>query len=289
MRLFIAAIEEGTIAAAAAREHVVASAVSRRIARLEAVFQAPLVSRTRKGLEPTAAGMALLPLARQVLLDLNDLYVQMHQYSSGSRGDVRVSASVPAITQFLPGEIKSFRTRHPHVQIQLEEESSLAVARAVAENAAHIGLFTWGVPHGQTLETFPYHSYQLVVITPNRHPLVGRGCVSFEETLDFDYVGLPRDSTIHFQLLKAAAELNRTLNLSIEVSAYDALCRMVEAGLGIGVLPKPVAQPYIDSQRLYAMVLDEPWADQALSICVRSFDALPVAAKLLVNHLRQTL
>ena len=146
-----------------------------------------------------------------------------------------------------------------------------------------------GLPHGQTLETFPYHSYRLVVITPNRHPLVGRRSVSFEETLDFDYVGPPRSSALHFQLLKATAEINRTFKLSTEVSAYDVLCRMVETGLGIGILSKPAAQPYIDSQRLHAIALDEPWAEQALSICVRSFDALPAAAKRLVDHLRLTI
>jgi DNA-binding transcriptional LysR family regulator len=287
LKLFIAVVEEGTIAAAAAREHVVPAAVSKRITKLENTLQTQLFSRTNKGLEPTAAGIALVNLARRVLLDLDEIYAQMHEYSQGIRGYVRVAANVSAITQFLPGEIKSFLSEHPQVQIHLEEKSSTAIARAVAEHAAHIGVFTIGVPHEQDLQTFPYHNHRLVVITSNEHPLADRPSVSFEETLAFEYVGLHSGSAINFQLIKAAAELNRRLMLRIHVTSYDALCLMVEAGLGIGILPDAAAQPYINSHRIRALSLDEPWEHRELRICVRSFDALPMAAKLLVNHLKR--
>ncbi|HSF47628.1 MAG TPA: LysR family transcriptional regulator [Burkholderiales bacterium] len=285
--MFIAVVEEGTIAAAAAREHVVAAAVSKRITKLENTLQTQLVSRTNKGLEPTAAGNALVNLARRVLLDLDEIYAQMHEYSMGIRGHVRVAANVSAITQFLPGEIKTFLSEHPQVQIHLEEKSSTAIAKAIAENAAHVGVFTMGIPHEQDLQTFPYHNHRLVVITSSEHPLAERPSVSFEETLAFEYVGLHSGSAINFQLIKAAAELNKRLMLRIHVTSYDALCLMVEAGLGIGILPDTAARPYVNSHRIRALSLDELWADRELRICVRSFDALPMAARLLVNHLKR--
>jgi DNA-binding transcriptional LysR family regulator len=287
LKLFIAAIEEGTIAAAAAREHVVAAAVSKRITKLEAVLKTPLVSRTNKGLEPTAAGSTLLSLGRRALLDLDEIFVQMHDYSSGIRGRVRVAANIAAITQFLPQEIKSFLAEHPQVQIQLEEKVSTAVAKAVAENAVHLGILTLGSPHGQDLETLPYRLDELVLITPNRHPLADKQSVSFEETLDFDYVGLHSGSSINLQLLEAASELHKRIVLRIEVTTYDALCLMVEAGLGIGVLPRAAAKPYVETRRVRAIGLDEPWANRSLALCVRSLNLLPAAAKLLVDHLRQ--
>jgi DNA-binding transcriptional LysR family regulator len=286
LRFFIAAIEEGTIAAAAKREHVVAAAVSKRITRLEDTLRTQLVTRTNKGLKPTAAGGALLSLARHVLLDLEELYVQMHEYSSGIRGHVKVAANVSAITQYLPAEIKTFITNHPQIQIEVEERSSTDIARAVAENVVHIGILTMGAPHGQELETFPYHSHELVLVTPNQHPLAARTSVSFAETLPYEYVGLHSGSAMSFQLLNAAAELGRTLRLRIQVSGYDAVCLMVEAALGVGILPRAVAKPYIESQRVCGVSLNEAWARRELLICVRSFEALPVAAKLLVQHLR---
>ncbi len=286
LKLFVSVVEEGTIAKAAEREHIAAAAVSKRVGDLEAVLRTQLLSRTNKGIEPTAAGLTLVNLARRALHELDDIAVQMAEYASGVRGHVRVFANISAITQFLPGEIKTFRERYPQVQIHLEEKISAAVTRAVADNAADIGVYTAG-PAALALQTFPYHADRLVVVAPAGHPLAGRRQVRFADTLDYDYVGLHTGSAINLQLTKAASELDRTVRLAIQVTSYDALCIMVGAGLGIGLLPEAVARLHLRTLGVKAIRLQEPWAERDLRICVRAFDALPVAARLLVNHLKQ--
>lgn len=286
LQLFIAVLEEGTIAAAAEREHIAAAAVSKRISELESQLRTQLLNRTNKGIEPTAAGIALLGLARRALRELDDISVQMQEYASGMRGHVRIFANISAITQFLPAEIKSFLAQYPQIQVNLEEKISTAVTKAVAENAADIGIFIMQ-PHGHQLEVFPYHEDKLVLITPADHPLATRKAISFADTLEYDYVGLHTGSTINLQLQNAASELGRLVRFSIQVTSYDALCLMVGSGLGIGILPEGVARTYTKTLRLRAIPLPEPWARRELKICVRSFDALPVAAKLLVNHLKR--
>ena len=140
---------------------------------------------------------------------------------------------------------------------------------------------------GKTSKRFPYRSDELVVITSNEHPLAGRVAVTFEETLDFDHVGLRSGSTITLQLLKAASGLNRTIRLCIEVTAYDALCHLVEARAWARD-PAQGSRPALRRSSSHpGMALDEPWASRELRICVRSFDALPVAAKQLVEHLKR--
>lgn len=284
LKLFVCVVEEGTIVAAAERSHIAAAAVSKRVSELEAALRTQLLKRTNKGVEPTAAGIALLNRARRVLHELDETYVQMREYASGIRGHVRVFANISAITQFLPNEIKSFLDEHPQVQVDLEERISPVIVKAVAENAADIGIFIM-IPHGEDLEILPYHSDELTVITPDGHPLADKSSVSFADTLDFDYVGLHPGGAISLQLIKAASELNRTLKLRIHVTAYDALCLMVDAGLGIGILPKHALKPYSQTLRIKAVPLEESWAHRDLKICVRSFESLPVAAKLLVKNL----
>jgi len=286
LQLFIAVVEEGTIAAAAEREHIAAAAISKRISEIESQLRTQLLNRTNKGIEPTAAGIALLGLARRALHELDEVSVQMQEYASGMRGHVRVFANISAITQFLPGEIKSFLAEYPQIHVHLEEKISTAVTKAVAENAADIGIFVMQ-PHAQQLEIFPYHEDKLVLITPGNHPLATRKSLSFADTLDYDYVGLHTGSTINLQLQNAASELGRHVRFSIQVTSYDALCLMVDSGLGIGILPEGVAKTYMKTLRLRTIPLAEPWTRRALKICVRSFDALPVAARLLVNHLKQ--
>jgi len=285
LKLFVAIVEEGAIAAAAEREHIAASAVSKRIKELEERFGTPLLRRTNKGVVPTDAGITLLHLSRGLLHDLNNMLLQINEYSSGVRGHVRLSANISSINQFLPGELKSFSEQHPNVHIHLEENISENTMKAVTNSAADVGIITVG-SYLPELEFFPYHSDQLIVITPKEHPLSGRKKVTYRETLDFDYVGLSAGSSLHSRMLRAANELSRTLKLRIQVNSFDALCLMVEARLGIGIVPKGVAKPYFKGLRLRSIILDESWANRELKLCVRSFDALPAAAQLLVRHLR---
>ena len=261
--------------------------MSKRISELESILCCQLFIRTKSGVEPTAAGNALLNLARRLVHDLEDIYVQMQDYASGVRGHVRVLTNISPLTQFLPTELASFRAAHPAVQIGLEERNSSVIAKAVAENAADVGVFTM-FPHGQDIEVFPYHRDCLTLVCSPTHPLARRKSVAFAETLEFDYVGLRTGSTINLQLLNAAARQDRALRMSIQVPGYDALSLMVQAGLGIAVMPKSIAALDPRSLALAVVSLDEDWAERELKICVRSFNALPSAARLLVEHLRRS-
>lgn len=286
LRLFVDIVEKGSITGAADGAHTAASAVSKRITDLEAALKSRLLVRTNKGVEATPAGIALANMARSVLHELDDIEVQMSEYAAGVRGHVRIRANISAITQFLPRALQSFLADHPGVQIRLQEDISTGITRAVAENAADIGIFTM-ISHGHPLEVFPYRDDELVLITPRDHALAKRRTVSFAETLKFPYVGLHADSAINLQLIRAANELGKTVRTTIHVTSYDALCFMVESGLGIGIMPRAVAQPYRRTLGIAVVSLREPWTRRQLKICVRSLATLPVAARLLVDHLRQ--
>ncbi|MFZ4479243.1 MAG: LysR family transcriptional regulator [Rhodoferax sp.] len=284
LRLFVAVMEEGTIAEAANREHIAASAVSKRMSELEQILNTELFLRSNKGTVATAAAFALLNLARSVLNDLDDIFAQMSEYSSGVRGHVRVFANISAITQFLPDELKSFMVNYPLVQIHLQERISSVIAKAVADNEADMGILNAG-NYGQNVTQLPYHDDELVVIVPVGHALTGNKSVTLQEALDYDFVGAHPGSAMNNQLTKAAGDLGRTLRLRIQVSSYDALCLMVASGMGIGVIPRKSAQLYLRSLKIKCVTLNEPWAARKLVVCVRAYDALSPVAQLLVNHL----
>lgn len=278
-------VEEGTIAAAAEREHIAAAAVSKRIRGLEEVLGIELIFRSNKGIEPSAAGVALLGLARGVLHDLDDIFAQMREFSRGTRGFVRVVANISAITQVMPMALKSFLQTHPQVHIRLDEMTSGDILRVVAENGADIGLFSdW--PERPDLEVYHFFNDELVLAVPKGHPLAGRTSVALADTLDYDYVGLHADSSITLQLSKAAAGLGRSVRLKMHVTSFDALSLMVEAGLWIGVLPRGSVLPYLKSMAIQIVPLDDAWARRDLKLCVRSYRSLSIAAKLMTDHLR---
>lgn len=284
LRLFVAVMEESTIAAAAAREHLAASAVSRRLADLEDALRVELFKRSNKGTEPTAAAFALLNLARGVLNDLDGIASQMREYGAGVRGHVRVVANISAITQFLPWDLQRFLALHPQVDVRLQEQISSAIAHSVAQNAADVGILNDGHYSGVTL--LPYRTDELVLVVPTGHTLARRRSVRLADALPYDLVGAHPGSAINNQLTRAAAEAGLPLKLRIQVTSYDALCLMVSAGLGVGVMPRGSAQLYKGTLPIRAVTLAEPWAARQLMLCVRSEESLSSVARLLVDHLR---
>lgn len=286
LRLFVSVIEEGTIAAAAKREHIAAAAVSKRLSELEVLLDSQLLVRSNKGITPTAAGVSLLYMARSALNNLNEIVVQMRDYSHGLRGSVQVLANISAITQFMPELIRSFMDRYPLIKVILQERESLAITKGIAENQADIGVFT-RLPHGSDVEVYPFREDRLVLLVPTDHPLAARASVRFDETLDYEFVALRSGTHLNFQLIKAANDAGRSLKIRMEVSNYDALGLMVQAGIGIGIMPQGSVGLY-NLSNTCTLGLDEPWAQRELSLCVRSQEGLSSTARLLFDHLRQS-
>ncbi|MEJ7686233.1 MAG: LysR family transcriptional regulator [Variovorax sp.] len=284
LRLFVAVMEEGTLAAAAAREHLAAAAVSKRISELEAALGVALFQRSNKGTRATAPAHTLLGLARGVLNGLDDLSEQMSGFARGQRGHVRVAANISAITQFLPDDLRSFMVAAPLVQVHLTERISTEIAAAVADSTAEIGILNAG-HYGEELTLLPYRSDELVLIVPKAHPLARRRKVALRDALAYDFVGAHPSSAINNRLHRAAGELGMALKLRIQVGGYDAMSLMVAAGLGIGVIPRKSVALYLSTLDIRVVALDEPWVHRQLVLCVRSPEALSPAARMLVAHL----
>lgn len=285
LKLFVAVMEEGTLSDAATREHIAFSALSKRISELEGLLNIQLFSRSNKGTVPTPAAFALLGLARSVLNDLDGIATQMADYATGTRGHVRVSANISAITQFLPADIRSFTARFPQVQIHLQERISSLAAKAVAENAADIGIFNVG-EYGVAVRQLPYREDELIVVVPRQHALARRKSVTMREALDYDFIGAHPGSSINNLLTKVASDLSKPLRLRMQVTSYDALCLMVSEGLGIGVMPRKSAALYLGALKIRCVTLNEPWARRQLVIGIRADGGLPAVAQLLVDHLQ---
>ncbi|HWI83307.1 LysR substrate-binding domain-containing protein [Ramlibacter sp.] len=285
LQLFVAVVEQGSIAAAAEREHIAAAAISRRIAELEKALGSPLLLRQARGVEPTSAGAALVTLARRALAVLDEVPLQLCGFASGLRGQVRMFANISAITQFLPQDLASFALTHPGVRILLEESNSTATVRAVADNAADVGICT-AYAHGEAVLSLPYRSDRLCVVLPQAHRLARRKSVAFAHVVDEAFVGLRTGSAINLRLAGEAAQLGRSLLFRIQVTGFDAVCLMVAGGFGIGVVPEGAARLFATSLPIRAVRLTDAWAHRELCLVVRSLDALPSAARRLVEHLQ---
>jgi DNA-binding transcriptional LysR family regulator len=285
LRLFCDVADAGSITAGAERSALALAAASTRIRGMEQALGAPLLIRSRQGITPTDAGRTLLKHARTLLDQSARLREDLSAYAGGLSGEVRLLANTNALTEFLPEALSSFLAAHPHVSVDLEERLSDEIVGLVAEGAADIGIVAGTVDVG-ALDTYPFRSDRFVVVTPMDHALAGRPGVSFAQALDYDIVGLDRASSLQRFLSAKAAREGRPLRLRVQLRSFDAVCRMVECGVGVGVVPATTAARAAKTMALSVVDLADDWAIRELTIVIRAAGELRPYARELVESLR---
>jgi DNA-binding transcriptional LysR family regulator len=285
LRLFCDVVESGAITRGAEKSALALAAASTRIRNMEAALGAPLLVRSRQGVTPTPAGRTLLKHARTILAQTAQLRDDLSAYASGLSGEVRLLANTNASAEFLPEALSAFLSAHPHVSVELEERLSDEIVGLIAEGAGDVGIVAGTVDLGG-LQTFPFRTDRFVVVTPAGHPL-GERPVRFSAALDYDFVGLARSSALQRFLADKAAREGRPLRLRVQLRSFDAVCRLVEHGVGVGVVPETSARRAAKTMALGIAPLTDDWALRELTLCVRAMDELRPYARELVESLRR--
>lgn len=286
LQLFVAVHEEGTLTRAASREAIAVSAASKRLVELEVVLGIPLFSRTSKGMTLTAAGETLLHHARRMLTEVEKVGIEVGEHLQGLRGYVRMLANLSAIIQFLPEDLHDFVLSHSQVKVDLEERPSDGVVQGIIDGVADVGICSMD-SDAQGLYSVPYRCDRLIVAMRNDHPLAECDEVAFLQTLQYDQIGLHSASSINNRIHAAAKALGEPLRLRIHVPGFDAVCRMVQANMGIGILPLKAFELFGRGLGLTAVRLSDEWSNRTLMLLVRERESLSPVSRLLFDHLQQ--
>ncbi len=284
LRLFVAVCKERNIARAAEREFIAPSAISRRIAEIEAAIGLPVISRESRGISVTPVGETLLRHAQAVISSIEALGADLSQFSSGAKGKVRLVGNLSAIVQFLPEDIAAFQRVFPDVEIDLEEQTSTSVMSNILEHEADLGICN-AINGSDQFDCRPYRTDRLFLMVPQGHPLSTANDVGLVDILHENFVGLGSDSALAQLLAQEAAVLGSALKIKIRVSSLDALCRMVHVGLGIAVIPQQIGEMYVDTLDVQLLPIRDSWAVRKLILISRKNEALSATANSLVNFL----
>jgi DNA-binding transcriptional LysR family regulator len=285
LSLFRHVVEAGSITHGAERAHLALAAASTRIRNMEDALGAPLLLRARHGVTPTQAGRTLLQHARTMLEQAERLREDLGAYAGGLAGQLRVLSNTNALTEFLPEALSSFLAAHPNVSIDLEERLSDEIVGLIAEGVGDIGIVAGTVDAGR-LMTYPFRSDRFVLVVARDHPFARKTRIAFADALGQDFVGLDRASAIQRFLGGKANAIGRTLRLRVQLRSFDAVCRMVERNVGVGIVPASTVRWAAKAMAIKAVELTDTWALRELTICVRDLDALPSYARQLVEHMR---
>jgi DNA-binding transcriptional LysR family regulator len=285
LNLFRHVVDAGSITRGAERANLALAAASTRIRNMEKSLGASLLVRGRQGVAPTPAGRTLLQHARVLLAQAERLREDLGTFAGGLAGQIRILSNTNALTEFLPEALGTFLASHPQVSIDLEERLSDEIVGLIAEGVADIGIVAGTVDTGR-LSTYPFRSDRFVLVVPRGHALAASPRIAFAEVLEHDFVGLDRASALQRFLADKAGRIGQPLKLRVQLRSFDAVCRMVEAGVGLGIVPDTTAQRAARTMAIATVDLDDPWALRDLTLCIRSLDELPPSARQLVEHLR---
>jgi len=283
LALFVRIADLRSITRAADASHIALAAASRRITQLEEQYGVQLLVRGARGVELTPAGSALLLHARRLLEQADEMRSELSDYTKGGKGLVRIHANASALAQHFPEDIAAFCDAHPGVKVAVEEHRSGAIVQALRAGAADIGIVMEGASI-EDLQSFDYRTDLLVAVVPRDHSVRGKR-IAFAKLLAHDFVGLESDTVISRLMAAAAATEGKPLRLRMQLKGFDVVARMIQAGLGIGILPEAVARTFARSMKLRLVPLTDPWARRRMWICVKDYTTLPASARQLVDHL----
>ncbi|HBX57236.1 LysR family transcriptional regulator [Pseudomonas sp. UBA2684] len=288
LRLFIHIAESPSLTQGARRAFLSPAAASARIKALEAQLGSRLLYRDSRGVELTPAGQRLLQHARLIMRQVDYLKSEFTEYGADAAGHIRIFANTTAVTEFLPEVLAGFLAARPGVSVDLQERLSRDIVRGVLDGAADLGIIA-GPVQVRGLQVLHFSTDRLVLAVPLGHPLAERRSVSLGDTLQYQHIGLHEGSTLLSFLREQVEKLGESLSLRIQVSSFEAICRMIEAGVGIGVIPESAAQRHSRTMQLATIALDEAWAVRERSILVRDLEALPGSVRALIATLRPDL
>jgi len=242
MRYVLAVAETASFTRAAERCHIVQSALSHQVARLEKELGARLFERTSRRVRLTTAGEAFLPAARQALEAAERARAEVAAATGEIRGKLAVGSISTVAAVDLPAALRDYRLRYPQVRISLRVDSSERLVEQVRDgmlDAAFLGVQPGFRPRGVRDRELAQGRH-VAVVAPG-HPLAAEGEVDLHRLAEEVFVDFADGSAARAQSDEAFAAAGLRREVAFEVSGVELMARMVRHGLGIALLPAAFA------------------------------------------------
>jgi len=244
-RQFIAVAEELHFGRAAVRLHMTQPPLTQAVAHLEQLLGVRLFERTKRSVQLTTAGAALLPEARELLARAQALPAHARAAAHGEVGRLRLAFVSTVGFGLLPQWVRAFRTLYPQVEFDLIEATGDVQLLALERGDIDAGFMLHSpgfVPQG--LDHLRIAREPLVVALPEHHALAGARSLSFGPLLDEALVIFPRRilPSLHDAIFGMYHAAGRTPRIAQEAIQMQTIVNLVSAGLGLAWVPDSVRQ-----------------------------------------------
>ncbi|MCF3936712.1 LysR family transcriptional regulator [Acuticoccus sp. M5D2P5] len=236
LQAFMAVIETGNFTRAAARCGVSQPSLSQAIKDLEAELGVPLFSRTTRRVEPTAAGHEFSADAARILADLERSMESVRDLALLRRGRVRVALPPLLAASVLPAVIERFQRERPGLTVDVADIGSDQIVAHVRSGEADLGIGTF--PQTDGIQTAHIMRDHLVALHPAGVPLAAEQPTDWTALAAYPLITLRKESGIRRLVERGFEEAGLPFRPAFEVHQILTAIAMVEAGLGLAVLPR---------------------------------------------------
>ena len=258
------------------------STVSRKIARLEEEVGVPLFERIGRSIRLTQAGQRFLGRAERILGDLREAVADAEGALSAESGEVRVGFLHTVGARWLPERLARFLAAHPGVRFILEEGTTAEVASGVLAGDYDLGILGPPPTNAPDLVVVPLFRERVAIVVPAAHRLAGRTSARLGDLADEPLI-LPRSrSGLRKVIDDAFAGQGLSTKVAYEGDDFSIVQGLVEAGLGVTLLPMPLPAP---SSRVAIVPLRDPPIARTMALVWDRRRTLPPAAHLFSREL----
>ena len=270
---FVEVARRGNLSRAAEALYLTQPALTARLRSLEDELGGPLFVRGRRGMTLTDTGRAFLPYAERALASLRDGSALVGELAQGGTGELALGAAPAVSTYVLPSLLVRFVARYPRVRLVVRTGHSEEILEMVIRGEVAIGL-TREIRHS-LIEARPLYDDDLVLVADPGHPLAVERAIGLERMRDARLILFDRTSS-YYELTNALfREAGVVPSGVMELDNIDAAKQMVEAGLGIALLPLTAVARELGSGELRALTMEGVEPLRRRIVAIRRADAPP--------------
>lgn len=233
---FTTVARSSSFAQAALQLHLSQPALSIAIKNLEENLGGKLLVRTTRSVAMTPEGKAFYPVARRLLSDWEQSLQDVRNHFSLLRGKLDIAAMPTYATNLLPIVLANFHRQYPDINITVHDVIAENVVEMVRENRCEIGV-TFEPDNILDLDFEPLYHDKFVAILPSKHPLINKQQITWQDLLQYPHISLQRPAGTRALIDKALAEEGLSLTPAFESHQLVSIGRLVNQGLGLGVVP----------------------------------------------------
>jgi DNA-binding transcriptional LysR family regulator len=248
--VFLAAAETLNFTKAAQRLQVTQPSVSQQIQALEEHVGQTLFLRIGKSIELTDAGVALVPLAQEMIFLSTNIEETMASYKKDVHGNLLIACSTATGKYLLPELLTRFHHQHPQVKATCQVTTHERVIQLLSDGKVHLAI----VSNPDIRPDIEFHKVtneNIILIVQPDHHWARREYITIAELFEADFILPEEGSEIHSALREGLAQLGCSiyqLNTVASLGSLEAIALSVQQGLGVGFLPQLVIEHLVDQR-----------------------------------------